>query len=102
MSSTAAPAGWYPDPNKGPFERFWNGSAWTDHTNRKYEYIVWTEADGLIKSSRKLEKSGKEAQLIINEHSMKGWELFQAMGAGGSTTGNRDYLLLIFRRQIFE
>jgi hypothetical protein len=26
------PAGWYPDPAGGFFERFWNGAAWTDQT----------------------------------------------------------------------
>jgi hypothetical protein len=25
------PAGWYPDPEGSPGQRFWNGDAWTDH-----------------------------------------------------------------------
>jgi hypothetical protein len=25
------PAGWYPDPDGSPGQRFWNGDAWTDH-----------------------------------------------------------------------
>jgi hypothetical protein len=29
--SPAVPAGWYPDP-QGQVQRYWAGSAWTDHT----------------------------------------------------------------------
>jgi hypothetical protein len=101
MQTNSAPPGWYPDPDKGPYSRFWNGQSWTDQTNRSYEYFVWTEKDGLFKSSRKLEDTGNEVQRVINENAKKGWELFQAIGAGGSNVGNRDYLMLIFRRQSF-
>ena len=27
------PAGWYPDPYGAPFERWWDGAGWTEHTN---------------------------------------------------------------------
>lgn len=27
------PAGWYPDPYGEPFERWWDGAGWTEHTN---------------------------------------------------------------------
>jgi hypothetical protein len=27
------PAGWYPDPYGQPFERWWDGTGWTEHTN---------------------------------------------------------------------
>jgi hypothetical protein len=27
------PAGWYPDPYGAPYERWWDGAQWTDHTN---------------------------------------------------------------------
>ena len=27
------PAGWYPDPYGAPFERWWDGQQWTEHTN---------------------------------------------------------------------
>jgi hypothetical protein len=30
--SRTAPAGWYPDPNGTTSQRYWNGTAWTDHT----------------------------------------------------------------------
>ena len=26
------PAGWYPDPNGAPLQRYWDGSAWTENT----------------------------------------------------------------------
>lgn len=29
---TATPAGWYPDPNDGSLQRYWDGSLWTEHT----------------------------------------------------------------------
>lgn len=32
MSTPQAAPGWYPDPSGGPGERWWNGTAWTDHT----------------------------------------------------------------------
>ncbi|WP_440712091.1 DUF2510 domain-containing protein [Gordonia sp. FQ] len=28
----AVPAGWYPDPNGAPLQRYWDGAAWTEHT----------------------------------------------------------------------
>jgi Protein of unknown function (DUF2510) len=28
--ASAPPAGWYPDPEGGQGERFWDGTAWTD------------------------------------------------------------------------
>jgi len=28
----AAPAGWYPDPQGGGEQRYWDGTTWTDHT----------------------------------------------------------------------
>lgn len=28
----SVPAGWYPDPNGQPLQRYWDGAAWTDHT----------------------------------------------------------------------
>lgn len=31
MSDTP-PAGWYPDPQDANRQRYWNGSAWTEHT----------------------------------------------------------------------
>lgn len=27
------PAGWYEDPSGGPRPRWWDGTAWTDHTS---------------------------------------------------------------------
>jgi hypothetical protein len=30
--SSAAPAGWYPDPAGGGGQRYWDGAAWTEHT----------------------------------------------------------------------
>ncbi|MDZ7674596.1 MAG: CD225/dispanin family protein [Acidimicrobiales bacterium] len=38
MSSTPpgqTPAGWYPDPNQPGMLRYWDGSAWTEHTNQQ-------------------------------------------------------------------
>lgn len=29
----ATPAGWYPDPNGGGGQRYWDGSAWTGHVS---------------------------------------------------------------------
>jgi len=31
--TTTVPAGWYPDPQGPPLQRWWDGSAWTQHTN---------------------------------------------------------------------
>jgi hypothetical protein len=31
MTSPQTPAGWYPDPNGGPQQRYWDGSQWTNH-----------------------------------------------------------------------
>ncbi|WP_394855679.1 DUF2510 domain-containing protein [Rhodococcus globerulus] len=28
----SVPAGWYPDANGAPAQRYWDGSAWTEHT----------------------------------------------------------------------
>lgn len=28
---SSAPAGWYPDPTMADTQRYWDGSAWTDH-----------------------------------------------------------------------
>lgn len=32
-SGNLPPAGWYPDPYGAPYERWWDGAQWTDHTN---------------------------------------------------------------------
>ena len=32
VAATATPAGWYPDPNGAAAQRYWDGSAWTEHT----------------------------------------------------------------------
>ena len=32
-SPTVTPAGWYPDPDDASIQRYWDGSAWTEHTN---------------------------------------------------------------------
>ena len=32
-ASPTTPAGWYPDPNQPGSQRYWDGSAWTEHTN---------------------------------------------------------------------
>lgn len=32
-SGNLPPAGWYPDPYGEPYERWWDGAQWTDHTN---------------------------------------------------------------------
>lgn len=32
-SGALPPAGWYPDPYGAPYERWWDGAAWTEHTN---------------------------------------------------------------------
>ena len=32
VTATATPAGWYPDPNDAAKQRYWDGSAWTEHT----------------------------------------------------------------------
>jgi hypothetical protein len=29
---TPVPAGWYPDPNNGQLQRYWDGTRWTEHT----------------------------------------------------------------------
>jgi hypothetical protein len=29
------PAGWYPDPEGSPGQRFWNGDAWTDRDRHR-------------------------------------------------------------------
>lgn len=34
---TEAAPGWYPDPEDTQYHRWWDGSAWTDHTNRPQE-----------------------------------------------------------------
>ena len=31
-ATPATPAGWYPDPNDASQQRYWDGSAWTEHT----------------------------------------------------------------------
>jgi uncharacterized Tic20 family protein len=31
-AQAAAPPGWYPDPSGGPWQRYWTGAAWTEHT----------------------------------------------------------------------
>lgn len=31
--AATTPAGWYPDPAGGPGSRYWDGSAWTEHTS---------------------------------------------------------------------
>lgn len=28
----AIPAGWYPDPQGAPTQRYWDGAQWTEHT----------------------------------------------------------------------
>lgn len=28
----SVPAGWYPDPNNGQLQRYWDGTTWTEHT----------------------------------------------------------------------
>jgi hypothetical protein len=28
----SVPAGWYPDPNGQPLQRYWDGTQWTEHT----------------------------------------------------------------------
>jgi hypothetical protein len=32
-ASPTTPPGWYPDPNQPGSQRYWDGSAWTEHTN---------------------------------------------------------------------
>lgn len=32
---TAAPEGWYPDPDTDDYQRFWDGHAWTDIRGRR-------------------------------------------------------------------
>jgi len=32
MTSTSPPSGWYPDPNQPGLLRWWDGRAWTEHT----------------------------------------------------------------------
>ena len=32
-TSTTVPAGWYPDPQGPPLQRWWDGAVWTQHTN---------------------------------------------------------------------
>ena len=32
-ASVTTAAGWYPDPNDASAQRYWDGSAWTEHTN---------------------------------------------------------------------
>jgi uncharacterized RDD family membrane protein YckC len=32
MSGSSTPAGWYPDPSVPGQQRYWDGSAWTEHT----------------------------------------------------------------------
>lgn len=36
---TEAAPGWYPDPEDTQYHRWWDGSAWTDHTNRPQESV---------------------------------------------------------------
>ena len=31
QSPSQTPAGWYPDPNGGPQQRYWDGARWTEH-----------------------------------------------------------------------
>ena len=31
MSAELPPAGWYPDPDRPAMQRYWDGSAWTEH-----------------------------------------------------------------------
>lgn len=31
VQSVTAPAGWYPDPDDANLQRYWDGSAWTEH-----------------------------------------------------------------------
>ena len=102
MENQSAPSGWYPDPNKGPFERFWNGSSWTDQINRRYEYNVWSETDSWTRQSRKMSQTVKTVQKEINLRVSEGWELFDTLSTDSIKGSDSGSVMLIFRRTVFQ
>lgn len=53
MSETP-PAGWYPDPQDSSRQRYWNGTAWTEHTaegNPRAAGAAGTQPAGAMASS---------------------------------------------------
>lgn len=66
---TEAAPGWYPDPEDTQYHRWWDGSAWTGHTNRPQESVTTPNPN----------RTATEAEQVPRKKSRK--VLFSVVGA---------------------
>jgi hypothetical protein len=49
---TAPPAGWYVDPDREWFERYWDGSLWTEHRRKDIARLQLAELQRIERTAR--------------------------------------------------
>ncbi len=43
VDSPAAAPGWHAAPDGAPYQRWWDGTTWTDHTRPLQEQVAWPQ-----------------------------------------------------------
>jgi Protein of unknown function (DUF2510) len=96
VSERDAPIGWYADPQGGPFQRYWTGTAWADFSRPLFEYLVWSESDSIIGHKNKIGEVATSVRDALKLYSTAGWKLVST--ANREVAGSREVIMLFFER----